>query len=359
MWLALASSTVPLRAEPLADPAEPIAVRYQAPEGCPTEAQFLEQLFSRTRRARPAPADPSARLFVVTIETQGTRTAGALEVTNPDGAVTRRTVDGADCSEVASALALIAALTVDPTAATGSVRSDGQMPPVAPAGPAGIPDDRAPAAPPPVVAQEPRLVANDRPATAMPRPEPRVQQPARRNGARWSIGADGETWLGLVPRPAVGGGVFVGVAGSDGSGPSLRLSTLALATNTSLSGSVGARLTWFAENIQACPLGLALSDATRLDTCIAVDVGVLRAKGTGLTHPSVDVKPWIVPGALARLAYVLAPRWAIEAGGGVLVPVHRYPFLYGTQSASTEDAQPYRLPSVAASVTLGAAYLFP
>jgi hypothetical protein len=98
---------------------EPIRIRYSAPAACPGETEFRREVFSRTARARVATGDEAARSFAVTIAEGADGSRGRLETTPLDGVTTAREVAGADCREVAAAVALIVALAVDPQARTG------------------------------------------------------------------------------------------------------------------------------------------------------------------------------------------------------------------------------------------------
>src|SRR5262245_6869579 len=106
---------------------EPVRVSYRAPAGCPSEERFWGEIAARTDRVRKAQGVEPARSFSVVVDAGPSGSRGVLESTDVSGATTRREVTGEDCPEVVSALALIAALTVDTQA-----RTDANVP-VAPA----------------------------------------------------------------------------------------------------------------------------------------------------------------------------------------------------------------------------------
>ena len=60
----------------------------------------------------------AARAFVVTVTAETATIRGLLSITSLGGSVSRREVTGDTCSEVVSALALITALAIDPSATT-------------------------------------------------------------------------------------------------------------------------------------------------------------------------------------------------------------------------------------------------
>src|SRR5688572_14344552 len=68
------------------DVTEPIRIEYRAPAnaGCPSEAQFSAQVFARTRSARAATAQETARTFSVELQRHGTRVTGSLVIQETD-----------------------------------------------------------------------------------------------------------------------------------------------------------------------------------------------------------------------------------------------------------------------------------
>ena len=114
-------------------PSEPLVLEYHAAEACPSEDFFAEQLLARTTRIRLVPRGVPARRAVVTIDLEGVLPLGRLVIQEINGAEAVREVTGDACREVVSALALIAALSVDPNAVTTPVVAPASGPVVAPA----------------------------------------------------------------------------------------------------------------------------------------------------------------------------------------------------------------------------------
>jgi hypothetical protein len=89
---ALGGAFAPARA--LADDLEPVRLVYRAPDGCPSAADFLDQVRRAVPRLRVSDPrsvredDPSARLFVVAIEASGKR--GRLSIRRGDVATGAR-----------------------------------------------------------------------------------------------------------------------------------------------------------------------------------------------------------------------------------------------------------------------------
>jgi hypothetical protein len=89
---------------------------YEAPLGCPTAAAFAHKVEGHTPLARLASEGEVARRFRAVFDTTGTAARGRLQITDFEGSSSLREVEGRDCNEVADALALIAAIVIDPNA---------------------------------------------------------------------------------------------------------------------------------------------------------------------------------------------------------------------------------------------------
>src|ERR1700760_4529038 len=96
--------------------AEPIHIDYTAPESCPAKAELVRGVLGRTNRAHEAGDEKPTRTFVVTLTPGPTETRGELVMRGADGAEAERELTGDTCAEVVDALALIAALAIDPHA---------------------------------------------------------------------------------------------------------------------------------------------------------------------------------------------------------------------------------------------------
>src|SRR5689334_23382485 len=98
--------------------AEPVRLSYTAGAGCPSESAFMTGVRARTSRVRWVSEGERARVFVVTLSQTDKESSGHLVVRLPNESESERDVTGDTCEEVASALALMAALSVDPDAAS-------------------------------------------------------------------------------------------------------------------------------------------------------------------------------------------------------------------------------------------------
>jgi hypothetical protein len=317
---------------------------------------------------RAAEGEP-ARAFVVNITSDTNAIRGALSITALDGSVSKREVTGGSCDEVISALSLITALAIDPRASTAPESS----PAVATLSSSVAAPDMAPAMPPsndpPPTGPSIGLVAptgQGSPLVRDPRalddsPEsPSTQAPsAPAHEVRWAVGVEGQSLAGLVPAWGIGGGGFVDVTGSAHGHliPSLRASFFAVTTQVTFAGAVGADLEWLVARMEACPIRFVWISDLGLSLCAALDVGNLRSTGIGLQNNATQIRPWVAPAVLGRVAWSPAEPLFFEAGAGLTVPVTRYSF-YFDQSGQSEPALQRILP-VAATLQIDAGYRLP
>jgi hypothetical protein len=348
---------------------EGIRLTYTADSGCPDGSRFFQAVSARTDRMRRAAEGEPARAFVVNITSDTIAIRGALSITALDGSVSKREVTGGSCDEVISALALITALAIDPRASTAPESS----PAVAALSSSVAAPDMAPAVPPsdapPPTGSSIGLVAptaQRSPSVRDPRalddsPEsPSAQAPyAPAHEARWAVGVEGQSLAGLVPAWGIGGGGFVDVTGSAHGHliPSLRASFFAVTTQVTFAGAVGADLEWLVARMEACPIRFVWISNLALSFCAAVDVGNLRSTGIGLQTNGTQIRPWVAPAVLARVAWSAADALFFEAGGGLTVPATRYSF-YFEQSGQSEPPLQRILP-VAATLQIDAGYRLP
>ncbi len=118
-------------AKPLArssDNPRPVAWRYEAPAGCPSQERFRQEITTRTPAlGTPRAADEKPAVHVAIRELSAGSWQGEVWLEHA-GARLRRDVTGADCDEVVVALALIASLwlpragDLDLTAVSGSAQ---------------------------------------------------------------------------------------------------------------------------------------------------------------------------------------------------------------------------------------------
>jgi hypothetical protein len=337
--------------------AEAIRVSYRAMAGCPEQSVFVAELAARTSRVRPAEPDEQARSVDVAISRQGDVVHGLLIVSGSGEAATRREVTGNDCAEVVSALALVAALVIDPRA------SNGAEPPLATSPTAGVPSPAAPSEhePQPVAPSAAPRASPQAPAT-VPRDQPLEPRAEPSAGAHdhLFVGAAGHGLFGPAPDPALGGGAFIGIEDErpDVFAAGARASLLAVTSSATFEGGVEARFTWILARLEGCPVRPLVADPLRLELCSLMDFGVLDTQGKGLDQAERSARFWLAPGALGRASWELGRGLVAEFAGGFAVPLRRYPFEYDP-AGNGSTVQVHAVPFAAGALSAGARYRFP
>ncbi|MBN1609006.1 MAG: hypothetical protein JW940_20430 [Polyangiaceae bacterium] len=294
--------------------------------GCVTARGFLEQVRSRTPRAREAESGESARRFRVTIE-GSVPVVGRLLAENTDGTTAVREVQGTSCQEVADALALVVAVTLDPLAdqspGPGNTRAYR---------PGRAPRSSGAAAPHPSV----------RTTHAPRRPEPM---------ARWRHALGGEAlvraWLVDESMPGLGARYWGSLANDAAAGLLVTVGAFATFAADAQAESpasepdryVGGVIRYHLLGLDAgaCPFGASLGARVRLYPCGAFTLGQLRAQGQRQ-----------LPGAQSDstlfVAAALEGRWIIHIAGplglvgavGLSVPLQKKYSLVMTTSGNEQ-----------------------
>jgi hypothetical protein len=262
-------------------------VDYVAPASCPDADAFSVLVRAHTKRVREAgEGEPAQTLRVELRESEGS-VLGQLTAERDGETSDVRALRGRTCADVVSALALTAALSLDPSARLS-------LPP-----------------PPPAQAQMPA------PATTVP-----SAMPARRLSAR--VGAT----AGLARIVSPGVMPFIGVAGEVEATrswrPAVRLSLLG--ASNALATDRAATFSWIALELEVCPFQLPLGLRAGLAPCGAAQGGVLRAAGRGEPTIYTESRLWTGAGASAHLPVAISPRWVIDLGAGILVPFRERDF---------------------------------
>jgi len=305
----------------LREPEQPQAfeVQFSSPANCGNREEFSEEILKRTERLRPAEAGEPALTFLVNVTRDAQGTHGQLAIREIDGTLSLRDVPGDDCPEVLSAMALIAALTVDPLA-----RSDREVPVAA---------RRRRVAPPAAALSASKIRAQE----PSPAPAPPLDEAARRPGPglRFGAGARVNAHGAVMPDIAWGLGAHLSVAGAgNGSFSPLVRAGVILARKGEIdvalpSGATArAEFEWVTARVELCPLRFGAEAAVTLRPCVFFDAGRLKGSGADI-EPSRDKAVfWVASGAeLALEARLVGP---VTAGAelGLVLPFRRDRFLF-------------------------------
>ena len=281
-----------------ADDHVPVALDYTAPPECPAAAGFLGEVAARTSIPRPArPDEPATTLTVVVKKITG-GFKGTLEIRAAEGSAAARQVAAADCEQVVSALALMTALAIDPNASTVPVRKQPEPPP-----------------------SKPEEVTPPRSAQTVP-------SPSQPEAARWrfQLGAGLELLAGVAPDPFFLGrpSFEAGTSGGARWGAAFRLGA-GFGSDTTTS----AEFSLMSGRLEGCPR-FRSTRSLEIALCAVLDAGRLEATGVGVTPSARVERPWVAPGATARLEWEIFHFLELEVAGEVFIPVVRDRFFVGT-----------------------------
>jgi hypothetical protein len=293
---ALAFATTLLGAAP---PLEAAALTYSAPDVCPSQVAFVEEV---ERLVGHPLADIVGVDFAVEIgakdrgfrATVRTRAAGVTE------AARAREVTGATCDQAAQAAAVVVAL----AARTASAES------------APEPEDEPETEPPPTEA-----------GPMEPSPRGRGRQ---HEGATVDVtaGAAAVADAGALPGLAPGLAAEVGLAFS--SARVLVQGVYILPLEHRIADGSGGRFTLAAGAVLACAnRGVRL---LLLAACAGFEAGVLAGEGVGLVRPASESSFWLAPRLEIRPGLNLGSNVRLFLGLGATVPLNRHRFLTNRQA---------------------------
>jgi hypothetical protein len=265
---------------------EPVHVRYSAPAGCSSREAFVRELARRTSRVRVEETQSAGATFVVELADRTNGVVGQLRWLEPEGGETARAVSGTTCEEVVSALALIAAVLVDPESLTRS--------PTSPAPTVVSPRERE------TWSFRPSFGAGARVSTA--------------TGPGWSLGPNLE--LGLESER------------NGRRGPALRLSFERLASPTESTRAGDADFTTTLGRLSLCPLRFPSSGALFAAPCAGFELGQLHAEGTRTSGPDDASLLWLAADPFVSVAYRPLRILSLELEAGAVFPLVRGRFIF-------------------------------
>ncbi len=308
-----------------AEESEPIRVVYQAQDGCPSGASFIADVQERTARARIV-EEGERRVFEIILENVPAGSARGTLVVRGDGRPSTRVLDGQSCAEVASALALIMALTIDPRASTAptSITPPTATPAAAPAEPVHPPEPKP---------------AEER---VEPPPPPASQPLVPTTRARWVFGVGPEAGVrtGVLPSSALllGGLIIVSDDSRALFAPSIRLALgAATSAQTAQVGTSAVVVNWFGARSELCPLRIGLSADVAIRPCALVEIGSTSSRGEGVSDPQDQSRAGVGGGGSVDVRWELRPFFV---SGDVLLIAPFRPDRYYAGPGTTLYQQP-------------------
>jgi hypothetical protein len=330
--LALVELGVPMRAARAADDAT--FLEYEAGNACPDKTEFMEQVRARTPRVRFVSDPKGARIFSVSVGVRDGDAFGRISARRGGEKGAPREITGKTCAEVVSALALVAALAIDPHAAMATAASGPAVASTAPAGsPAATPADGDKAVPSAEPARAPASAAT--PANTF-QDLPVTRPSSRRAGAiGGGLRGGASTWP--ASEPVVFANLSASVvyeAASDAVwSPALRLSAGRGESLTVRPSFGAARFIRTTVALDLCPFKFALSPRVALRSCAGFEGGSLEAIGIGdasITHTDHTSLGWVALRETIWLQGDLGKGWTLEVEGGLSEPLRRDTFVFAT-----------------------------
>jgi hypothetical protein len=323
LWVGVlgATNAASGRASAAPEDEEPIRMTYQAPAGCPSEIEFVTRIRARSTRARVALPGESARTFDVLVDA-GPPPSGRVMILDTDIPFGTRRVEADTCADVADALALVIALSIDPHASS-----------------------------PPVPAPKPAPASD--PVEPRPSAEPASDEPPRESGStnqRGGLfaGADFAVTYGVAPSALLTASPYVGWRSSAEGifDPTIRLALVHATDDGHPVPTGSADYAWTAGRLDLCPTDWRWS-SVRLIPCARIEGGVLTVAPHDVGLPERRVRPWFAAGLLARAQWSFLRPMFLDADVDVLLRATDDRFYF------VPDTTVYRVPIVGASAGIG------
>ena len=311
-----------------AKPGQPFRLEYWADGGCPDAAEFARQIQTRAPRLRLAEGDEPALGFYAELSERAGTAAGRLTARSDDGREVVREVRGPTCVDVATALALIAALAADPNQPVEEEKSKSKA-----SGSAvkrrRIPDDE--------------LVAQS------------VEQPDPKQRWTFGVGVGVGFESSIAPNPGYGLGIVFEAEGYPGSAwrPLISLSALrAVASNTETKGG-NVSFDWVTFRLAACPARWPEETPLFIRPCGFMDAGFLGGDVENGAASQAQTHPWFALGGFLRTEALVAEVVSFQLDGGITVPL-------ASSSFSAGDNQPvaFEVPPAGLLGRIGLSYRF-
>ena len=299
---ALAASSAPAWGQTTA-----ARLEVEAQPSCSTRDELIARVAARSARIRFVDGGAGVPVMTARIDA-GAKGAVVAELTvvEPDGRRFARRLEAPSCAAATDALALVVAITLDPSAATAeaAASSDGAPPQGTAAGTAAGGGAAAPPASPPATDGHPTI---NREA---PAPE---SEPTR----RLTVGAAGALIAGPAPTVMPGIALEAQAALDRASvwSPAVIL-TLAHVWSRALPETGGtAEFALDLLGLDLCPLRLALG-GLEMRACGAGSVGRLAAQGSNTYDPRSVARPFATAGGTVRLSWAFGSRVEARARFG-------------------------------------------
>jgi len=313
-------------------PAVVYELDYRAPASCPGADAFTNLIARRTSRARRGGGGQGKYRFTVNVELGDAGARGTLRIAERDGGTTDRDVPARDCANALEAMALIAAVILDPRAAANapagaSTNAAGEAP-VEATGTAPAPSPHKPDT------TRPPTERSTVPSTSgAPAPNP---APPASEDLEWHVRLRAAAMLEGAIAPEVAPGAAAGAElYRDRSGlfePRFAL-TAHFAVGSTTASFGDATFRWYAGRLTACPLGWPEASVLTLRACAFAEAGALHGSGSNTQNPRGSTAFWLAAGPSAEIELRVNHLLALALEGGLTVPAFHDKFLFRPEVA--------------------------
>jgi hypothetical protein len=345
VFLFLYLAVMPVAVGAAEAPVTAARLEVQALPDCTSREELVARVAARSRRIRfdDEAAGPLLRAVIAPAPRGGA--VGELLITEPGGKSSSRRISAPSCAEATDAIALIIALTLDPTSAA---RASGPTAPSAPAvgsTPVAGSTNAAPPAPPSAERPVPPSAAT--PKTAPPERPPAPESPASPAGGpsalpvsgpappvvaewRFGTGAGAQAIAGATPDILPGVAVYL-LAALDRNAlwsPAAVVWGTHAATSGLVEPGGTAAFTLDAVTLDACALRIQVS-AFEARACASALYGRLATSGSDTFSAATVTRPYAVAGGAVLLSARIARLFEISGrvGGGASLIRDSFSFL--------------------------------
>jgi hypothetical protein len=304
-------------------------LEVEAAPGCSTRDELIARIAARSTRIRFVTDTTGVPALTARIEAGPRGVVAELIVVEPDGRKFARRLEAPSCAAATDALALVVAITLDPSAATGEAS--------AAAGATGAATDAAGKGTPTAGATSP---------APTPTPEP-ASEPAPRDAAngtgdaggpplpatgRLTAGVAAAAVLGPAPTPMPGIALEAQAALDRASivSPALVLTLTHVWSGGQMQSGGIAAFTLDLLALDACPFRVALL-ALEARACAAGSLGRLAAQGSQTYEPGSVTTPFGTVGGTVRLAVLFGSRVELRARFGAGATLWRDAFRFNRE----------------------------
>jgi hypothetical protein len=296
-----------------AEDAAPIRIVYRAPRTCPDERSFVARFRTRATRVRPAWVGEAAPTFNVTLTAIGARTSGTLHIVGLHGEASEdRTVTSDTCDEVVTAIALAAALVVEPTLGHAETADDADA------------TDRPSAATTTTAAASTTTTPIPPRDERAPSPSPAIAP--RTEPWRVALAALGTVHTGTSPELMIAPSIAAELRAPWRAHSAVRAGIARAASGVVSVPDGGARFTWTAALVDLCPYAFERGMLT-FSPCARIEAGAVDGEGERITPARSQTRAWFAAGATTRLRIAPTGSWFIEIEGGARAPLVRERFV--------------------------------